>query len=71
MSKCPFWSTGMQKVECYKECPMDGFFSIEENCPFKEHLVSSKISYKGIEEYDFGSIEENDFKLDFISEFTK
>ena len=69
MSKCPFWSTGMEKVECYKECPMNRFFSIEENCPFKEHLLNSKISFKGIEEYDYRFNEERGF--DFISEFTK
>lgn len=22
MSKCPFWSTGKEKIECYKECPI-------------------------------------------------
>lgn len=69
MSKCPFWSTGMEKVECYKECPMNMFFSVEENCPFKEHLLNNKISIKGIEEYDYRVSEERGF--DFISEFTK
>lgn len=69
MSKCPFWSTGIEKVECYKGCPMDRFFSIEENCPFKEHLSNSKISIKGIEEYDYRFNEDRGF--DFISEFTK
>jgi hypothetical protein len=71
MSKCPFWSTGIQKVECYEECPMDSFFSIKENCPFKEHLVNSKISIKGIQEYDYVLNEDSDFKLDFITEITK
>lgn len=22
MSKCPFWSTSRENVECYKECPI-------------------------------------------------
>ena len=22
MSKCPFWSTTREKVECYRECPI-------------------------------------------------
>lgn len=63
MSKCPFWSTVNEKVECYKECPMETFFSIEDNCPFKEYLSGSKISFKGIEELDYSLEDELDINI--------
>lgn len=53
MSKCPFWSTASEKVNCYKGCPMQLTDSIEELCVFKEHLVDNKVVFKEIVEEDF------------------
>lgn len=69
MSKCPFWSTGKEKIECYESCPMNTFFAIEDNCPFKEYLSNSKIAFKDIEDYDYSL--DDEMKIDFISEMTK
>lgn len=66
MSKCPFWSTDSKKEDCYELCPMNNFFEIKDNCPFKEYLSHSKISYKGIDDYDFVKDENKEIKLDFM-----
>ena len=44
MSKCPFWSSNKEKINCYNECPMHNIINESEVCPFKEHLNSSKTS---------------------------
>ena len=44
MSKCPFWSSSNERVNCYNECPMHNITNESESCPFKEHLNSSKAS---------------------------
>lgn len=36
MRKCPFWSTNNEKVNCYKECPMNPISNENEGCPFNE-----------------------------------
>ena len=41
MSKCPFWSTNKEKVNCYSECPMYTITNENESCPFKEIIISS------------------------------
>ncbi|WP_066895361.1 hypothetical protein [Clostridium nigeriense] len=40
MSKCPFWSTNKERVNCYSECPMHTISNESEGCPFKEFLSS-------------------------------
>lgn len=40
MSKCPFWSTNKERVNCYNECPIHTIISEDEICPFKEFLAS-------------------------------
>ena len=67
MSKCPFWSTGKKKVECYNECPMYAVKD-EEECPFKEHLSSNKIDFKDIVEGNFAYSQGNDFDLEYVEE---
>lgn len=47
MSKCPFWSTGKDRVECNTECPMNTL-ALEDNCPFKEYVSDSKLKFKDI-----------------------
>ncbi|MDV4150930.1 hypothetical protein R0131_08785 [Clostridium sp. AL.422] len=45
MSKCPFWSTKNERINCYSDCPMHAEINESELCPFKEFLVSgTKIS---------------------------
>ena len=45
MSKCPFWSTNKDRVNCYNDCPMHTVGDENDLCPFKEFLTSSaKIS---------------------------
>ena len=38
MSKCPFWSTSKERVNCYSECPMYTISDENEICCFKEFL---------------------------------
>lgn len=40
MSKCPFWSTSKEKVNCYSECPMNTIINESESCPFND-IISS------------------------------
>ena len=44
MSKCPFWSSKKEKVNCYNECPMYPVSKDDEVCPFIEHLNHNKVS---------------------------
>lgn len=67
MSKCPFWSTGKEKIECSSSCPMNDFFSIKDNCPFKEYLEDSGIKIKEIDEGNYFFDEE--IQLHNISHF--
>lgn len=60
MSKCPFWSTQKQRVECYGECPMlAGELRKEqddESCIFHECTsTSNSINFKEAikEDYSF------------------
>ncbi|MCE5222553.1 MAG: hypothetical protein LLF98_15305 [Clostridium sp.] len=52
MSRCPFWSTTREKVECYRECPiLIGESSEErdgEQCIFHECTESNSINFIGI-----------------------
>lgn len=61
MSKCPFWSTKKEKVECNSECPMmnsNSSMDSEERCIFCECSFDNHIDIKGImkNEYDFMDI---------------
>ena len=57
MSKCPFWSTIREKVECYRECPLCE--SIEgkegEQCIFNDCIESRNVNFTDIikEDYSF------------------
>jgi hypothetical protein len=59
MSRCPFWSTTREKVECYRECPIFAGESSEgkygEQCIFHECTESSSVSFIDIikEDYSF------------------
>lgn len=59
MSKCPFWSTKKEKVECYKECPILVGESSErldkEQCVFNECAESGNINFRDVikEDYSF------------------
>lgn len=61
MSRCPFWSTHKKRIECNSTCPMNDFFSIKDNCPFKEYLSDSGIRIKEIEENELHFDEEIEF----------
>lgn len=63
MSKCPFWSTKKEKVNCDNECPMSPSNNNDEVCPFTEHLVSDKISYKELVQDDYDYTEKDNFDL--------
>lgn len=46
MSKCPFWSTNKERVNCYNECPMHTVNNENDICPFKELSTSgAKFSF--------------------------
>ncbi|EHI98894.1 hypothetical protein CDLVIII_2232 [Clostridium sp. DL-VIII] len=58
MSRCPFWSTSMEEIECYDECPILSSELMEhrgEKCIFHKCIESRNINIKDIvkEEYDF------------------
>lgn len=58
MSRCAFWSTKREKVECYNECPMLGTESLGDvtgKCIFHECSEESNISFRENmkEEYNF------------------
>ena len=61
MSKCPFWSTNKERVNCYNECPMNPVKNNDEICPFTEHLVAEKISFKDIMQSDYQYSQEEEF----------
>jgi len=47
MSKCPFWSTNKEKVNCYSDCPMQTISNESGICPFEDFLISgNNISFK-------------------------
>lgn len=68
MSKCPFWSTTRNKVECYNTCPMYEVPDEESDCAFKANLQLNKINFKDIAEDDIAYSQDKVFKLDFIEE---
>lgn len=59
MSRCPFWSTKKEKVECYNECPLLNVESSErlnsEHCIFNEctELGDINFRYNIKEDYSF------------------
>lgn len=59
MSKCPFWSTKKEKVECYRGCPILIWDSSEGQdgvqCIFNECAESGNINFRDIinEDYSF------------------
>ena len=59
MSRCPFWSTAIEKVECYRECPILVGESSEgqdgEKCIFQECTESSSLNFRDSikEDYSF------------------
>ena len=57
MSRCPFWSTTREKVECYRECPILIGESSEgqegELCIFNECTESSSLNFRDIIKDDY------------------
>ncbi|WP_300382001.1 hypothetical protein [Clostridium sp.] len=41
MSKCPFWSSAKENINCYNTCPMYSEDREGEVCPFKELPASN------------------------------
>lgn len=64
MSKCPFWSTKKEKVNCYNECPMYPVSKDDEVCPFIEHLNPNKVSINDFD--DFGYSQSNIYDLAYM-----
>ena len=59
MSRCPFWSTVREKVECYRECPILIGESSEgqdgEKCMFHDCTESASVNFRDVikEDYNF------------------
>ena len=71
MSKCPFWSTKKEKVNCYSGCPMKISVQDEEDdCPFKEASNEVKISYKDIDSEKNSYSQDNYSEYDFIKKIS-
>ena len=58
MSRCPFWSTTREKVECYSECPILVGESSEwhdgEQCIFNECTELNSVNFRDIVKEDYG-----------------
>lgn len=65
MSKCPFWSSKKEKVNCYTECPMYPVSKNDEICPFVEHLTGNKIVLSEFDS-DYSYSQENVYDLSFV-----
>lgn len=65
MSKCPFWSTTRERINCHSDCPMYPTSKNDELCPFVEYLTGSKITYKDIED-DFAYSQQNLYDLSLV-----
>lgn len=68
MGKCPFWSTGSTKINCYSECPLFEVSQSEDGCVFKEHITMNKIDFKEIIDYDYDLKSDISYDLGFIRE---
>ena len=64
MSKCPFWSSKREKVNCYNECPMYPVSKDDKVCPFIEHLNPNKISINDYDDFEYS--QENFYDLSYI-----
>ena len=57
VSKCPFWSTTRDKVDCYKECPILGSEASElkegEQCIFYECTELRNVNFRDIIKDDY------------------
>ncbi len=59
MSRCPFWSTNRERVECYKECPLLTNESHgkkdSSHCIFNDCTEANNLHFKDIvnEDYNF------------------
>lgn len=69
MSKCPFWSTKKEKVNCYSGCPINTSGS-EYDCPFKEVLDEPKIDYKGLSNENFAYSQQKYGEYDFSNKIS-
>jgi hypothetical protein len=75
MSRCPFWSTARERVECYKECPIIASDMSEikdgSQCMFYECTESNSLNFKEIvkEDYSFLNLsiydEENSMNVSY------
>ncbi|WP_017211510.1 hypothetical protein [Clostridium beijerinckii] len=57
MSRCPFWSTTKEKVECYSECPIKSESlkgQDDKLCIFNECSEAGSIDFKEIMKEDYG-----------------
>lgn len=71
MSKCPFWSTKKEKVNCYSECPMRGSTEEEnDDCPFKEISKELKISYTDIDDEKSSYSQESYVEYEFLKKIS-
>jgi hypothetical protein len=57
MSKCPFWSTTREIVECYRECPICESLEAKEGeeCIFNNCTESRNVNFTSVikEDYSF------------------
>ncbi|MFW2488166.1 hypothetical protein [Clostridium chromiireducens] len=75
MSRCPFWSTARERVECYKECPIITSEAFEgkdvSQCIFNECTESNSLNFKEIIKEDYGFLnlsiydEENSINVNY------
>jgi len=71
MSKCQFWSTTKEKVECYGECPIcepsEGQNGLK--CIFNECTESRNVNFRDIKKEDYNflnlSIYDEDITMNF------
>ena len=58
MSQCPFLTTSVESVQCFKECVLNNWDENGGVCPFKNLSTFKPFKVKGL--YDFDFIDEDD-----------
>jgi len=53
MSQCPFLTTSIEAIECFKECALYNWDESGGVCPFKNLSTFKPFKVKGVYEFEF------------------
>lgn len=60
MSQCPFLTTSVETIQCFKECALHNWDENGGVCPFKNLSTFKPFKVKGLYELDFIDDEDDD-----------